>query len=161
MKRISLITITSLFVCIMVIIGCKTKKDINNDSVEIKTPFSENKYKSDKNHFRAVGYGESESLNNAQEIAKSQARSDILRQVSIIIKDVTERYNSQVGSNSGNMFQGISRQISKSVLTNIKEINNKTFELKNNNAIKYQYWTVLEVGTNDVYNLFDDITKEN
>jgi len=144
--------------------GCKTKKIENttkNKPVEIKTPFNETKYKTDKHNFRSVGYGESDNLNNAKDIAKSQARSNISRQVSIIIKDVTERYNSQIDKNSGNMFQGISRQISKSVLTNVKEINNKTFLYQDKESNIYQYWTVLEVSTNDVYNLFDNKTKEN
>jgi len=154
MKKIIIILISILFIGIT---GCKTKKKIEKTEknvVEIKTPFNENRYKTDKHYFRSVGFGESDNLNNAIEIAKSHARSNISMQVNVIIKDVTERYNSQIGETNGNMFQGISRQISESVLMNIKEVDNKIL-LYQEKTKKYQYWTVLEVKTDDVYNLFD------
>jgi len=161
MKKLSIILI-SIFLFIG-INGCKTKKKIEKTEknvVEIKTPFSEEKYKSDKNNFRSVGFGESNNYNNAKEIAKSQARSDISKQVNVIIKDVTERYNNQTGSNNGNMFQGLSRQISESILTNIKEIDHKTYLIQDKKEKIYQYWVVLEVNTNDVYDMFNKKTDE-
>jgi hypothetical protein len=149
-----------LFILISILLigyACKRQKNIESTSIEIKTPLDNKNNKTDKNYFRSVGYGESYNLNNAIEIAKSQSRSDISRQVNVIIKDVIERYNNEIDNENGNMYQSLSRQVSISVLKNIKE--KDKYLLQDKKTKKYKYWVVLEVNKNDVIHIYNNNIK--
>jgi hypothetical protein len=132
--------------------SCNSSRKINSSKnvVEIKTPFNSSKYRTDKQHFRAVGIGKSDDLSTAREMAMVNARSQIVQQVKTLTKNVTEAYRVQDNEHSDVLFNKLTRDISAEILTNIKEIDNRVFQdIKTN---KYQYWVALEVKKDDIVN---------
>jgi hypothetical protein len=129
---------------------------------EIETPFSANKYKSDKNHFRAKNYGKSPDLGTAKKIAMQNAKSEIASNIQSTIKTVTDNYTNQrtIGSKQEfeNKFEELSRNVVNQKLSNIHVIDEKTFELKDG---KYEYWVALEISKDALIEGINDQISKN
>lgn len=167
LKRFSMKTFTNLLVVLFVvtsIIGCKSKQKITKatSSTEINVPFSENKYKTDKNFFRAVQSGTSPDMATAKKISMVNAKSELASSIQTTVKVVTDNYTNQrsIGNKQvfENKFEELSRQVTNQMLSNVVIIDEKL--LKDENA-KYTFWIAIEMSKDEVLNnLTDQISKE-
>lgn len=129
-------------------VGCSSSKSLQSttESVQIKLPFSEKEYKTDKEYIRVVANGESPNLALAEKIATANAQNKMTRLISSVVKNTTENYANQ-SSDQTNMdfsqnFQVIERTVSNETLTNIKVLDSKVFQKPSK---IYDYWVVIEV----------------
>ena len=167
LKRFSMKTFTNLLVILFFvtsIIGCKSKQKITKvtSSTEINVPFSENKYKTDKNFFRAVQSGTSPDMATAKKISMVNAKSELASSIQTTVKVVTDNYTNQRSiankQEFENKFEELSRQVTNQMLSNVVIIDEKI--LKDENA-KYTFWIAIEMSKDEVLNnLTDQISKE-
>ena len=152
-----LLTVTS-------IIGCKSKQTVTKatGSTEIKVPFSENKYKTDKNFFRAVQSGTSPDMATAKKIAMVNAKSELASSIQTTVKVVTDNYTNQRSfankQEFENKFEELSRQVTNQMLSNVVIMDEKMLKDEND---KYTSWLAIEMSKDEVLkNLTDQISKE-
>jgi hypothetical protein len=160
-------TFTNLLVILFVvtsIIGCKSKQNITKatSSTEINVPFSENKYKTDKNFFRAVQSGTSPDMATAKKIALVNAKSELASSIQTTIKVVTDNYTNQRSiankQDFENKFEELSRQVTNQMLTNVVIMDEKM--LKDENG-KHTSWIAIEMSKDEVLsNLTDQVSTE-
>jgi len=160
-------TFTNLLVILFVvtsITGCKSNQKITKatSSTEISVPFSENKYKTDKNFFRAVQSGTSPDMATAKKISMVNAKSELASSIQTTVKVITDNYTNQRSiankQEFENKFEELSRQVTNQLLSNIVIIDEKM--LKDENA-KYTSWIAIEMSKDEVLNhLADQISKE-
>jgi len=161
-------TFTNLLVILFVvtsITGCKSKQKITKATIstEINIPFSNSKYQTDKNFFRAVQNGTSPDMATAKKIAIINAKSELAGNIQTLVKTVTDNYtNQRTFTNKQefeNKFEELSRQVTNQLLTNVVAIDEKM--LKNKEG-QYICWIAIEMNKDEVLkNLGDQISKEN
>ena len=92
-----------VLIALTVAYSCKTPQNIKKvtGAVEISVPFSENKYKSDNDFFRAKNSGKSVDLATAKKVAIMNAKSELAGAIQSIMKAVTDQYTNSrtVGHN--------------------------------------------------------------
>ena len=140
--------------------SCKSTKSISEttSSEEITLPFSDSKYQTDKDYFRAIQSGLSPDLATAKKIALQNAKTELASNVQTIIKAVTDNYTNQrtVGNRMEfeNKFEELSRQVTNQKLTNVRVMGEKTFQEKDG---RYTYWVAIEMPKEELLN---DISSE-
>jgi hypothetical protein len=142
--------------------SCKSKKNkvtpIENSTgaVEISVPFSEGKYYSDKENFRAKSSGSSPDLQTAKKIALQNAKSEMAGLIQTTIKKVTDQYTQQrtVGNqvDFNNKFEELAREVTNQELVDVKVLGEKLFKETNNS---YTYWIAIEANKQAVLNGID------
>tara|TARA_B110000503_G_scaffold115391_1_gene173698 strand:+ start:330 stop:902 length:573 start_codon:yes stop_codon:yes gene_type:complete len=148
---------TSLkFLAIVVIImsySCKSTKTIEKTTgaVEISVPFSEGKYKTDKNFFRAKQVGKSMDLATAKKVAIMNAKTELAGTINSTMKSVTDQYTNQrtVGNNQEfeNKFEQLARDIVSETLADVRIMDEKILKETDNN---YSYWVAIEMSKESV-----------
>jgi len=163
MKKVLLIP-AFLIAALVMIQSCGSSKKLSKTQgrTEITTPFSESKYKSDKDHFRAKNYGKSPDLATAKKIAMQNAKTEIAGNITTTIKAVTDNYTNQrtVGDQQEfeNKFEEMSRSVVHQELNEIKVMEEKTFQLQDG---KYEYWVAIEISKDALLNGINDrISKD-
>ena len=120
---------------------------------EISIPFSESKYKTDKEFIRAKQMGKSPDLATSKKIALQNAKAELAGSLKSIIKRVTEQYTNQrtVGNQQEfeNKFEELSREVVDQSLTDVKVLEEKIFKETDN---AYTYWVVIEVSKESILN---------
>lgn len=81
----------------------QSRKDVTGK--KSKTPFSQNRYKSDRKYFRAVGNAESSKVRSAEQKARVNAMGLLADQVETIVKKVTTDYMKEVEVGNSMDFQ--------------------------------------------------------
>jgi len=140
-----------LMALIVAFASCKSKKnkvtpiEKSTGAVEISVPFSEAKYYSDKENFRAKSSGSSPDLQTAKKIALQNAKSEMAGLIQTTIKKVTDQYTSQrtVGNqvDFNNKFEELAREVTNQELVDVKVLGEKLFKETNNS---YTYWIAIE-----------------
>ena len=143
--------------------ACKTAKPIAKaeKSTEIEIPFSEKKYKSDKNFLRANHSGTSPNLATSKKIAVQNAKSELAGNLNSLFKSVTEQYinQSNVGSSTEykRRFESLTRDVTKQSLSGTIISEQRTFK----NDMEYTTWISLELSKSDIIKNFQQsISKD-
>ncbi len=160
-------TLTKILVILFVltsIVGCKTKQIVTKatNSTEIKVPFSDNKYKTDKDFFRAVQSGASPDISTAKKIALVNAKSELASNIQTVVKTVTDNYTNQRSLTNKhefeNKFEELSRQVTDQMLTNVVIMDEKMLKDDDN---KYTCWLAIEMNKDEILNnLSNQISKD-
>ena len=157
MKTTQLILIPA--VAIAMLTACKSKKtpiQKETGAVEITVPFSESKYRSDNDAFRAKQVGKSPDLATAKKIAFQNARSEMAGNINSMVKRVTDQYTNQrtVGNTQEfeNKFEELAREVVNLEMSNVKEIGEKIFKESNGS---FSYWIAIEAGKKEVFDKLD------
>lgn len=135
----------------IVLSSCGGKKitALSPDDVEVKTPF--NDVKTDKNYFRAVASASSYDLEVAKQMAMNSAMSQIATRIQTVFNQVNTRYLQQYGQNTsmetGQKFESMNRAVVSQVLSNLNELDSKTFRNLKTNA--YTYWVAVEMAKSE------------
>lgn len=120
-------------------------------SEELKLPFTDEEYLSDKDNFRSKQTGKSPDLATAKKIALQNAKSEIAGNIQSTIKRVTDQYTNQrtVGNKVEfeNKFEEQTRDVVLQTLTDIKIIGEKAIKETDDT---YTYWIVIEVSKSSV-----------
>ena len=136
------------FTAVISFAGCKStnKLEKTTGAQEITVPFSESKYKSDKDFFRAKQMGKSPDLATAKKIALQNAKAELAGNIKALVKRVTDQYTNQrtVGNKQDfeNKFEELSREVVDQTLTDVKIMDEKIFKELDGS---YSYWTAIEV----------------
>jgi hypothetical protein len=139
--------------------ACKSKKQPiqkETGAVEITVPFSESKFRSDNEAFRAKQVGKSPDLATAKKIAFQNARSEMAANINSMVKRVTDQYTNQrtVGNTQEfeNKFEELAREVVNLEMSNVKEIGEKIFKEPNGS---FSYWIAIEAGKKEVFEKLD------
>jgi hypothetical protein len=141
------------FIAIVAFAGCKGTKKLQKvtGAQEITVPFSESKYKSDKDFFRAKQSGKSPDLATAKKIALQNAKAELAGNIKALVKRVTDQYTNQrtVGNKQDfeNKFEELSREVVEQTLTDVKLMDEKIFKETDGG---YSYWAAIEVSKQSI-----------
>ena len=158
MKTTKLLLIPAI--AVLALTGCKSKKkqpiQKETGAVEISVPFSESKYRSDNDAFRAKQVGKSPDLATAKKIAFQNAKSEMAANINSTIKRVTDQYTNQrtIGNAQEfeNKFEELAREVVNLEMSNVKEIGEKIFKEPDGS---YSYWIAVEAGKKEVFDKLD------
>ena len=153
----------SILSVVFFVVSCSTKKPIAKatGATEINLPFSEKKYKTDKDAFRAVQSGTSSDLPTAKKVAMINAQTTLAANIQSIVKTVTDNYTNQRTVKDKqefqNKFEEISRNVAKQKLSDVKIIGEKAFQEQND---KYIFWIAIEMDKDELLdNLSNQISR--
>ena len=146
--KIKSLSIASAVACVILTTSsCKTpqKLEKTTGAVEISVPFSESKYKTDKDFFRAKQSGKSPDLATAKKIALQNSKSELAGNIKAVIKRVTDQYTNQrtVGDKQDfeNKFEELAREVVDQTLNDVRIVDEKIFKETDG---RYTYWVAIE-----------------
>ena len=124
----------------------KPAQSVTKNSTEVSVPFSEAKYKSDKDYFRARNNGNSPDLATSKKIAMLNAKTEMASSINSVIKAVTEQYINQRSvadkKDYESKFEETSRNVVSQSLNDVRVADEKVFKETNGT---YTYWVALEM----------------
>ena len=133
----------------LTVFSCKSSKPIQSvtkGSTEVSVPFSEAKYKSDKDYFRAKNTGNSPDQATAKKIALLNAKTEMASNINSVIKAVTEQYINQrtVADKKDyeSKFEETTRNVVSQSLNDVRVLDEKLFKETNGT---FTYWVALEM----------------
>lgn len=154
MKTKTILIITASIGIMITLNACKAKKiEKTTGGQEVIVPFSENKYKSDKDFFRAHQSGNSLDLATAKKIALQNAKADLAGNIKSLVKKVTDQYTNQrtvknkqddkvnEKQDYENKFEELAREVVDQTLTDVRIMDEKIFKEKDGG---YTYWVAVE-----------------
>lgn len=147
MKLQNLIIPSLLIAMMLSTSSCKTpqKLEKTTGATEISIPFSDSKYKTDKEFFRTKQLGKSPDLATAKKIALQNAKSELAGNIKSVIKRVTDQYTNQrtIGDNQEfeNKFEELAREVVDQTLTDVRIMDEKIFKETDG---RYTYWVAIE-----------------
>ena len=153
MKIKSVLITVAITGIMMTVTSCKTpqKLEKTTGAVEISVPFSESKYKTDKEFFRAKQSGKSQDLATSKKIALQNAKSELAGNIKAVIKRVTDQYTNQrtVGDKQDfeNKFEELAREVVDQTLTDVRIIDEKIFKETDG---RYSYWVAIETSKESI-----------
>lgn len=158
-------TILSLLTAIILCSACKSTKklpSVEATAQEVKLPFSEAKYKTDKDYFRAVQVGKSIDLGTAKKMSIHSAKADLASFINTKLKKVTDLYTNQSTvadkSDFEKKFEEFSREVVNQNLNDVKLLDEKVFKEQDGS---YSYWVVLEVDKKALLNGVNNSISKN
>ena len=158
MKAQNLIIPSLMIAMVLSTTSCKTPQNIEKTTgaVEISVPFSDSKYKTDKDFFRAKNIGKSIDLATSKKIALQNAKSELAGNIQSIMKAVTDQYTNQrtIGNAQEfeNKFEELAREAVMLSVSNVREIGEETFKELDGG---FSCWTAIEVGKKEVFDKLD------
>ncbi|WP_396165980.1 hypothetical protein [Flavobacterium sp.] len=153
MKKQSLLISVIIIFMMLSVTSCKTPQTLEKTTgaVEISVPFSESKYKTDKDFFRAKQMGKSQDLATSKKIALQNAKSELAGNIKAIVKRVTDQYTNQrtVGDKQDfeNKFEELAREVVDQTLTDVRVIDEKIFKETDG---KFSYWVAIETSKQSI-----------
>jgi hypothetical protein len=135
-----------LFLAIIALIGmssCRSKQ-VAVQGNEVELVFSDKRYRSDRDYFRAHASGTSTDLQFAKQMAEANARTELAQSISTIIKAVTENYGIQSSTDGvgyDGRFEAMSRTATKQSLLGSVLVDEKAFKY----GKEFTYHCVVEV----------------
>lgn len=138
--------------------SCRTPQPtIQAGSVEVTTPFSENRYRSDNTHFRAVNQGSSVDHAMARRIALQNARTEMATNIGATVRAVSENYADQRQVGDRQEFQSRLQELSRTVvdqqLNDVRVIGDRTFREPNN---RLTVWVAIEMSHDALMNALNN-----
>ncbi len=132
--------------------ACKTKKLTSvTGATEVVMPFSEDKYKTDKDFFRAIQSGKSPDLAASKKIALQNVRAELAGNIKALVKRVTDQYTNQrtIGNKQDfeNKFEELSREVVDETIIHVKVMGEKLFKETDGS---FSYWVVIEVSKQSI-----------
>ena len=149
-----------VFACITLTWGCapKTAQSITKGSVEVKLPFDEPQYRTDKDYFRAKNSGKSPDLATSKKIALLNAKTEIAQNINSVIKAVTEQYINQRSIADKQEYESKFEELTKNVvsqqLNEIRILGEKTFKETDGS---FTYWVAIEMPKQTIV---DNVSKK-
>ena len=163
MKKSFLLTLV-LIVTVSTFNMCKSSKSLQKatEDEEVEIPFTDSKYATNKDVFRATQSGRSHNLTKAKNIALINAKKLLASNVKSIIKICTYNYTNErtFGDKQEfeNKFKELSRQVTNQQLSDVKVIDEKAFREQDG---KYTYWVAIEMpGDALLDQISESISKE-
>jgi hypothetical protein len=153
MKMKSLLTTTAISAIIISASSCKAPQKIEktNGAVEISVPFSDGKYKSDKEFFRAKNTGKSMDLATSKKIALQNSKSELAGNIQSVMKIVTDQYTNtrSVGDKEDfeNKFEELSRNVVNQTLSDVRVMDEKIFKETDG---RFSYWIAIETSKQSI-----------
>ena len=153
MKAQNLIIPSLMIAMVLSTTSCKTPQNIEKTTgaVEISVPFSDSKYKTDKDFFRAKNIGKSIDLATSKKIALQNAKSELAGNIQSIMKAVTDQYTNsskvEDKENFENKFEELSRDVVNQTLSDVRIMDEKIFKETDG---KYSYWVVIETSKQSI-----------
>lgn len=153
MKSQSLLVTIAFAGIMMTVTSCKTPQTLEKTTgaIEISVPFSESKYKTDKEFFRAKQSGKSQDLATSKKIALQNAKSELAGNIKAIVKRVTDQYTNQrtVGDKQDfeNKFEELAREVVDQTLTDVRIMDEKIFKETDG---RYSYWVAIETSKESI-----------
>lgn len=155
MKFKNLIIPSLIIAMVLCVSSCKTpqkKLEKTTGAVEIlEPPFSDSKYKTDKDYFRAKNVGKSIDLATSKKIALQNAKSELAGNIRSIMKAVTDQYTnlSKVDDkeNFENKFEELSRDVVNQTLSDVRIMDEKIFKETDG---RYTYWVAIETSKQSI-----------
>lgn len=137
--------------------SCKKKKEatgVSSDEKEVILPCIE--FKSDDDHFRAHGFGESMDANVAKQKAVSNARTAMAGQLSSTIKVVGDNYiKSSEYNNTEELlerFEQNARTVINQELRGVKTVCERMTRVGDRN--QFRYYLALELSGSDMFDKY-------
>lgn len=156
------LTLTTSLVAGIVLISCKSKKEAATVTVKdtgfkkVESPLSDKQYKSDDQHFRARGIGESQDETAARKIAFMNAKSELASLIQTTMKKVSDQYTNQrtVGKDKEyeNKFEEMTREVTNLEMANMREIGTETYT---NEQGLYKVYLVVEAKKDEIFQKMD------
>jgi hypothetical protein len=156
------LTLTTTLVAGIVLVSCKSKKETATVTVKdagfkkVESPLSDKQYKSDDQHFRARGIGESPDETAARKIALMNAKSELASLIQTTMKKVSDQYTNQrtVGKDKEyeNKFEEMSREVTNLEMANMREIGTETYT---NEQGLYKVYLVVEAKKDEIFRKMD------
>jgi len=140
--------------------SCKSTKKLEavTGAQEITVPFSDSKFKTDKEFFRAKQMGKSPDLATAKKIALMNAKAELAGNINALVKRVTDQYTNQrtVGNKQEfeNKFEELTREVVDQTLTGVRLIDEKIYKETDGS---FSFWTVIEVSKQPI---LDGVTNK-
>ncbi len=163
MKSIAQSTVLSvILIAGMTLVSCKSKKEAATVTVKetgfkkVESPLSDKQYKSDDQHFRARGIGESPDETASRKIALMNAKSELASLIQTTMKKVSDQYTNQrtVGKDKEyeNKFEEMTREVTNLEMANLREIGTETYT---NEQGLYKTYLVLEAKKDEIFQKMD------
>jgi len=149
----SLLITTAITGLILSVSSCKApqKLEKTTGAVEITVPFSEGKYKTDSDFFRAKQLGKSPDLSASKKIAIQNAKSELAGNINAVVKRVTDQYTNQrtVGDKQDfeNKFEELARDVVDQTLTDVRIMDEKIFKETDG---RFTYWVAIETSKQSI-----------
>ena len=153
MKAQNLIIPSLMIAMVLSATSCKTTKNIEKTTgaVEISVPFSDSKYKTDKDYFRSTASGNSQSLEDARSIALLNAKNRLAGVVKTVLSSARRQFTETMNAGGGKEFESKDTNQTWSFidqeLNNIPSVEEKIFKETDNT---YTCWVVVEMGTKSI-----------
>ncbi len=153
MKTQSLLISAVIISAMLSSTSCKAPQTLEKTTgaVEISVPFSESKYKTDKEFFRSKQMGKSQDLATSKKIALQNAKSELAGNIKAIVKRVTDQYTNQrtVGDKQDfeNKFEELAREVVDQTLTDVRIIDEKIFKETDG---RFSYWVAIETSKQSI-----------
>lgn len=112
---------------------------------EIQIPFTEKKYKSDENYFRASSYGKSPDMAMAQSMALTNTKKVLAGLIESKVQSVMQIYTLQVESNTDVDFARETKELIKNVINQVLNDIHVMDEIAIRNGNIIEYYMVLEI----------------
>ena len=156
------LTLTTSLVAGIVLVSCKSKKEAATVTVKdtgfkkVESPLSDKQYKSDDQHFRARGIGESQDETAARKIAFMNAKSELASLIQTTMKKVSDQYTNQrtVGKDKEyeNKFEEMTREVTNLEMADMREIGTETYT---NEQGLYKVYLVVEAKKDEIFQKMD------
>ena len=143
--------------------ACKTKKLTSvTGATEVIMPFSEDKYKTDKDFFRARNNANSKELSASKKMAMLNARSELAGIINTKIKQVIDQYSNTITVNDKTDYEKKleieTRSAVEQSLSGITVAGEKLFKETNGS---FSYWVVIEVSKKSILEGVNDKISKN
>jgi hypothetical protein len=146
----------------MLVIGsltaCRTAPE---GMTEMKSPFSGNKYESNRRWFRATASGESMNLETSKDKALLSAKQRLAGQIQTQVKNVAESYKGERQADNtlgdyNERFQQLTREVMNQVLVEALIMETKTYTTKDQ---RYTTYVAMEARKKAVYRRLKDMAQ--
>lgn len=146
----------------IVMVGCKSKKQLPKGEVEINIPCSGPDFFTNNKYFRANSLGESQDLVASKKKALSNARGELAASIQTTVKGVTDNYlNSREFNNKEEVeerFEQLNREIVNQTLQGLKTICEKQVKTSNGS---YKTYVAIELSADDLVTSYNErLTKD-
>lgn len=160
MKTKSILISLTVSGILMTVTSCKAPQQLEKatGAVEISVPFSDSKYKTDKDFFRSTASGNSPSLEDARSIALLNAKNRLAGVVKTVLSSARRQFTQTMNAGGGKEFESKDSNQTwafvDQALYSISSIDEKIFKETDNS---YTCWVVVEMSTKSI---LDGVNKE-
>ncbi|MFZ4614421.1 MAG: hypothetical protein ACOYNH_12135 [Bacteroidia bacterium] len=155
---------TALFLCFFTTVfvtRAQNSPTKDSASYEIKTPFSEKEYKTNKDFYRATSMGKSSNITIAKKIALNNAKAEIASLIKSSFKKTTDIFEKEVQVNNKAelevRFEELQKEVVEQELSNINIVDEKSLRVQN----LFEYWVCIEMPKKPIIDNFLKLSPAN